>query len=415
MSDQPGAGPLAGVRVVDLSRILAGPVCTQILGDLGATVIKIERPGPGDDTRQWGPPFSHGQSAYFQSINRNKLSVALDLRQPAGRQVLDDLIRGCDLLLENFLPPEVERFGLSPERLKTLRPGLVSCSISGFGRTGPWRDRPGYDAAIQALSGLMAITGPAEGEPSKVGVAISDVITGLYAAVALLSGLAAQRATKPDPSQPAGAFAFDLALLDCTLAALVNVAQSTLVTGEAPRRFGNAHPTIVPYQTFAVADGYLTLAVGNDSQFQRLCGVLEHPEWAVDPRFRDNPSRVGHRAELIPLLVPLFAAQSLEDWGRLLTAADVPFAPVQSLAETLQLPQVQAREMVRQVPLGDSLVPLLGSPLKLTGVSLPEPLPPPQVGEQTEQVLREVLGYSAAQIASLRERGAFGTTDGPTQ
>ncbi|HVW01042.1 MAG TPA: CoA transferase, partial [Planctomycetaceae bacterium] len=335
--------PLAGVRLLDLSRVLAGPLCAQVLGDLGADVIKVERPGRGDDTRQWGPPFVHGQSSYFQSVNRNKRSIALDLRQPEARVVLDDLIRQSDLLLENFLPPEIEKFGLSPERLRSLNPRLVSCSISGFGRTGPWSDRPGYDVVVQALSGLMGITGPIDGEPSKVGVAITDVVAGLYAAVCLLSGLRAQQA------HSAGGASFDIALFDCTLASLVNVAQSTLATGKNPERFGNGHPTIVPYQTFACADGHLMLAVGNDAQFGRLCEVLELPEWARDPRFADNPSRVAHRRELIEPLAPIFAGRSLADWERLLSAADVPHAPVRKLGDALALPQVAAREMVVEV------------------------------------------------------------------
>jgi len=400
--------PLAGVTLLDLSRILAGPVCSQILGDLGARVIKVERPGRGDDTRQWGPPFFHGQSAYFQSVNRNKWSLALDLRQPAGRQVLDDLIRRSDLLLENFLPPEVEKFGLAPGRLKQLNPALVSCSISGFGRTGPWSDRPGYDAAIQAMSGLMAITGPIDGEPSKVGVAIADVITGLYAAISLLSGLCARRAANgSDPSQAAPR-AFDLSLLDCTIASLVNVAQSCLVTGENPRRFGNGHPTIVPYQTFRAADGYLMLAVGNDGQFARLCDLLGHPEWAADPRFATNPARVTHREELVPLLEALFAQATRAEWAERLTRADVPFAPVQSLGEALSLEQVAARQMVVEVDAHGNPLKLLNSPIRIEGQSPPLPTPPPDVGEHSEQVLREFLGYDAGQIRELLAAGVCG-------
>lgn len=291
--------PLTGLRVLDLSRILAGPVCTQLLADLGADVVKVERPGLGDDTRQWGPPFlAAGESGYFLSCNRGKRSLALDLHHAEARGVLEELVRRADVLIENFLPDSLARLGLGPERLAKLNPKLVSCSISAFGRSGPLATAPGYDLMIQAGSGLMAITGEPDGAPMKVGVAISDVITGLYAATSVLAGVYAR-------GQGKAGMAFDLALADCTLASLVNVAQSTLLTGQPPRRYGNAHPQIVPYEVFATADGHLALAIGADRQWQRFCAAVGRDGWAADARFATNPDRVKYRDALIPLVADL--------------------------------------------------------------------------------------------------------------
>ncbi|HEV3005733.1 MAG TPA: CoA transferase, partial [Pirellulales bacterium] len=274
--------PLAGLKVLDLSRVLAGPVCTQLLADLGADVVKVERPGAGDDTRQWGPPFldGDGPSGYYLSCNRGKRSLALDLNHPEGREVADDLIRRADVLVENFLPDSLARLGLGPERLKQLNPKLVSCSISGYGRTGPLAAVPGYDLMMQASAGIMSITGEPEGAPMKVGVAISDVLTGLYAAASVLAGLYANLAQSADDGGPQSsqAWAFDLALADCTLASLVNVVQGTLLTGERPQRWGNAHPQIVPYEVFATSDGHIVLAVGADRQWERFCLAVGRDE-----------------------------------------------------------------------------------------------------------------------------------------
>src|SRR5438552_1384117 len=287
--------PLAAVRVLDASRVLAGPFCGQILGDLGADVIKIERPGAGDETRGWGPPFAGELSAYYLSCNRNKKAVTLDLAQPAGLQLFYDLAKKSDVLLENFRAQSADKLGLSPQKLLALNPRLIVCSITGFGRTGPWSDLPGYDFAIQALSGLMSVTGPVEGPPSKVGVAVTDVLTGLYAAVAVLACLRARE-------QSGHGYVIDLALLDCAVAAQVNLAQAFLTSGTVPARQGNAHLQIVPYQLFATADGWLVLAIGNDGQWQHFCQTTGRNDLATDPRFSSNSLRVQHRDTLVPMI-----------------------------------------------------------------------------------------------------------------
>lgn len=403
-----GVLPLAGVRVLDLSRVLAGPVCCQVLGDLGADVVKVERPVVGDDTRQWGPPFlggddpsERGPSAYYLSCNRNKRGIALDLEQPAAREVLDDLIRRADVLVENFLPAALAKFGLEPARLRSLNPRLVSVSISGFGRTGPLADAPGYDLAIQALAGLMAITGEPDGAPMKVGVAISDVLTGLYAAISALAGLHARGRGQAGAS-------FDLALADCTLASLVNVVQSTLLTGRRPRRYGNAHPQIVPYEAFATADGHLVLAVGNDRQWQRFCRAAGRDDLAADSRYATNPLRVENRETLIAELRREFQSRSNAAWLALLAQAEVPHAPVVPIDEGLAAPQTVARGMVQTAT--DSCgrtFRLLASPIHVNGSG---PLPvaaPPALGEHTDEVLRQWLGLTDERIADLRTSGAI--------
>lgn len=395
--------PLSGVRVLDLSRVLAGPVCTQLLADLGADVAKVERPGSGDDTRQWGPPFlpDRGPSAYYLSCNRGKRSVAIDLGRPEGRAVVDDLIRNSDVLVENFMPDALAKFGLSPPRLKSLNPRLVSCSISAFGRTGPLADVPGYDLMIQAGSGLMSITGEPEGMPMKVGVAISDVLSGLYAAASVLAGLVAR-------AQGRTALAFDLSLADCTLAGLVNVAQSTLVTGQRPRRYGNAHPQIVPYEAFATADGHLALAVGTDRQWQRFCQAVERGDLAADPRFATNPDRVQHRAELVPELARLFAGRTTAAWQALLTRVEVPHSPVLPLDEALATPQVEARQMVQEVSdAAGRRYKLLASPIHWFGEPPRQLQAPPEVGQHTAEVLSQWLAYDAERIEMLRSCGAI--------
>lgn len=396
--------PLAGLRVLDLSRILAGPVCTQLLADLGADVVKIERPGAGDDTRQWGPPFADqgGPSGYYLSCNRGKRSLALDLAHPDSRPVLDDLIRRADALVENFLPDSLARLGLLPERLAELNPRLVSCSISGYGRSGPLAAVPGYDLMMQASAGLMSITGEPDGMPMKVGVAITDVITGLYGAVSVLAGLYGRARGGRDAGM-----AFDLALADCTLASLVNVAQSALLTGQRPVRYGNAHPQIVPYEAFATSDGTLVLAVGADRQWQRFCQAIERPDWAADPRFATNPLRVRHREALVELLRPVFLARTTRDWQSLLAEAEVPHSPVLALDQVLAMPQVAARQMVQETQ--DSAgrrYKLLGSPVHWQDEPPRAAQAPPALGEHTDQVLAEWLGYDAPRIATLRQAGA---------
>jgi crotonobetainyl-CoA:carnitine CoA-transferase CaiB-like acyl-CoA transferase len=395
--------PLAGLRVLDLSRILAGPVCTQLLADLGADVVKLERPGTGDDTRHWGPPFVEpaGTSAYFLSCNRGKRSLAVELGQPAAGPLLEALVARADVLVENFLPEQVARFGLQPERLSQLNPGLVSCSISAFGRNSPLADTPGYDLAIQAMAGLMSITGEPAGQPMKVGVAISDVLTGLYAAVSILAGLHARR------SVPAGMH-FDLALADCTLASLVNVAQSTLITGRPPVRYGNAHPQIVPYEVFAVADGHLVLAIGADRQWQRFCRATDRQAWAADPRFATNPQRVAHRQALHDLLAALLAQRTLGEWSPLLAAAEVPHARVVPLDAALESDWARYRGMTRELTdRAGRRYRVLGSPIHWHQQPELPATAPPDLGEHTDDVLRDWLKYNAAQLAELRAQGVI--------
>lgn len=395
--------PLQGVRVLDLSRVLAGPVCCQLLADLGADVVKVERPGTGDDTRQWGPPFLEGDgpSAYYLSANRGKRSLAMDLGHDDAAPVLEKLIQRADVLVENFLPDSLEKFGLTPPRLAELNPTLVVCSISGYGRTGPKANVPGYDLVIQAGSGLMAITGEPDGQPMKVGVAITDVICGMYAATTALAGLFARGKTQ-------AGMAFDLALADCTLASLVNVAQSTLITGRRPTRYGNAHPQIVPYETFATSDGHLVLAVGNDAQWRRFCKAAGNDLWSEDERFTTNPLRVKHRGELIELLEPLIATRTTDAWCHLLSKADVPHGPVLGIEEAVSDPQFASREMIleAQDSQGRSY-PLLGGAIHWQGEPPRRAATPPDLGEHTDEVLSDWLQFDAKEIAGLRVKGVI--------
>jgi crotonobetainyl-CoA:carnitine CoA-transferase CaiB-like acyl-CoA transferase len=395
-------GPLAGIRVLDASRVLAGPFCGQVLGDLGAEVLKVERPGAGDETRGWGPPFVGDFSAYYLSCNRNKRGLTLDLAHPQGRQLFYELARRSDVVLENFRPDSADKLGLSPAQLLAVQPRLVVCSISGFGRTGPWRDRPGYDFAVQALSGLMAITGPVAGPPCKVGVAVTDVLTGLYAAVAILACLQAR-------NRSGHGYAIDVALLDCAVASQVNVVQAFLSGGQVPARQGNAHLQIVPYQLFATADGYLVLAVGNDGQWQRFCQVAGAADLAADPRFETNPLRVQHRDELVPRIEALLRSQPTAAWEEMLGAAEVPHAPVLNYAELFAQPPAAARGLRVEVrdPQGRP-VDLVGTPFHIDGASLPEPAAPPSLGQHTQEILQELLGLDAAHIADLRRQGVIG-------
>ncbi len=294
MSDQPSQA-LAGVRILDLSRILAGPYATMVLADYGAEVIKVETPGGGDGTRQWGPPYAGGESAYYLSINRNKRSITINLKHHQGLEIVHKLAAQADVMIENFRVGQADRLGVGYDDLRAINPDIIYCSISGYGQDGPLKDRPGYDFAIQAQGGIMSISGPEDGPPSKVGVAIVDVMAGMHAAVAILAAL--QHRNQSGEGQY-----IDISLLDTQLSWLVNVGQSHLVTGGPPGRYGNGHPTIVPYQTFDTADGMIALAVGNDSQFRRFCGVIEQPELADDPRFSANPQRVLHRQELVDIL-----------------------------------------------------------------------------------------------------------------
>ena len=394
-------GALDGLRVLDFSRVLAAPYCTQLLGDYGAEIIKVEQPGLGDGTRQWGPPWVGDQSAYFLSVNRNKRSVALDLKHPEGRALARELALASDIVIENFLPGQMAEFGLDYPALSALAPGLIYCSITGYGQTGPYRDRPGYDFMIQAQGGVMSITGPADGEPSKVGVAIADITTGLFAANAILAALHHRGAGGR------GQY-IDVALLDAQVAWLGNVAHNHFA-GEAPRRYGNAHASIVPYQTFATADRPIAVAVGSDGQFQRFCEAIGAPELWADPRFRTNPGRVRHREELVGRIQAALSAGLSADWLERLLAADVPASPINDVPTALSDPQVLARGMVQTVadPVAGE-ISLLGPVAKLSETPAEIRAAPPRLGEHTDAVLRDVLGRTDKQILALRSAGAIG-------
>jgi formyl-CoA transferase len=376
------APPLDGLVVLDLSRVLAGPYCTMILGDLGADVIKVEHPD-GDDTRRWGPPFAAGESAYYLAVNRNKRSVVADLKTPAGRELVRRIARQADILVENFRPGTLDRLGLGLDLLRAENPRLITLTISGMGATGPDAERPGYDFIVQALGGLMSITGPAAGAPSKVGVAVVDLTTGMLAANAILAALYARERTGAGQH-------IETSLLESQVAWLANVASAYLVTGEAPVRHGNAHPTIVPYQTFRGVDRDFALGVGNDAQWQRLCTAIGRPELADDARFRTNPDRVRHREELTTLLESHFAAAPAGEWVARIREAGVPAGPVRTIPEVLEDPQVHAREMVVRVPhpsIGE--LRLIGIPCKFSVTPAAIRRPPPLLGEHTTEVERE--------------------------
>jgi len=377
------AGSLRGLRVLDFTRVFAGPYCTQLLADLGAEVLKVEHPDGGDDTRAWGPPFAGGESAYFLCLNRGKRSLCLDLRSEAGRDRAAALAGAADVLVENFRPGWLADRGLGWQALRAAHPRLVYCSLSGYGQEGPGREMPGYDFLTQGRAGLMAITGEAEGPPLKVGVAVSDLIAGLHAAVGILAALRRRDATGEGAR-------LDVSLLACQVAGLANVAANYLVSGEAPRRWGNAHPNIVPYQVFAAADGPFILAVGNDAQWRRCCTALGRPEWADDPRFAANPARVAHRETLTALLAAEFQGRPRAAWLAALAAADVPAGPVQTLAEVVADPLVAAAGMVQEVahPAAGPLR-LVANPL--LGAATP-PVPPPRLGEGGEELAAAWLG-----------------------
>ena len=402
-------GALSHIRVLDLSRVLAGPWCTQILADLGADVIKIERPGSGDDTRQWGPPFvsvdggGNEESLYFLATNRGKRSMTLDLSDSRGQKVVHELAAHCDVVVENFKVGALARYGLDYETLKGINPSLVYCSITGFGQTGPYADRAGYDFMIQAMGGLMSVTGEAEDvartNPQKVGVAIADLVTGLYSANAIQTALIHRERTGQ------GQY-IDMALLDCQVAILANQAMTYLAAGQTPVRMGNAHPNIVPYQVFETQDGHIILAIGNDGQFRRFCELADQPHLAQDPRFVANRGRVKHRAQLIEALALLMKSKNTDDWLNLLEPEGIPCGRINSIDETLNDPQVIHRQMRTQA-LHSSLgeINLLGSPLKLSETPGEVRRAPPVLGEDTDQVLREVLGYEDSAISALQADG----------
>ena len=406
------AGPLDGIRVLDMSRILAGPWVGQTLGDLGAEVIKIERPEGGDDTRTWGPPFATGpdaegakEAAYFLAANRGKKSVAIDFTRPAGQALIRALAAKCDVLVENFKVGGLAKHGLDYDSLKRANPGLIYCSITGFGQDGPYAKRAGYDFMIQGMAGLMSITGEPDGKPGagpvKVGVAVSDLFTGLYATIGILGAL--HHRTDSGEGQH-----IDMALLDSQVAVLANQAMNCLVSGQAPERLGNAHPNIVPYQTFATDDGHVILAVGNDGQFARFCAVAGRPDLAEDPRFATNPGRVQSRSVLVPILADLFKARSSDDWLASLEAVGVPCGPINDLSAMFDDPQVKHRGLARELPhttLGR--VPSVASPIKYSGTPLTPEAGPPALGEHTEAVLSELLGLDQAELAAHRVAGTI--------
>ncbi len=401
-------GALSHIRVLDLSRVLAGPWAGQILADLGADVIKVERPVSGDDTRAWGPPFLRdenghdtSEAAYYLSANRNKQSVTIDFTRPEGQALVRELAARSDVLIENFKVGGLAAYGLDYPTLKAINPRLIYCSITGFGQSGPYARRAGYDFMIQGLGGLMSLTGRAEAEegagPVKVGVALTDILTGLYSSTAILAALAHR-------DQGGEGQHIDMALLDVQVACLANQAMNYLSTGVAPRRLGNAHPNIVPYQDFPTADGDFILTVGNDSQFRKFAEVAGRPEWAEDSRFKSNALRVAHRAELIPLIRQVTVFRTTTQWVAELEAAGVPCGPINDLAQVFADPQVVARGLAIKLPhaLGGT-VPLVASPIRLSQTPVEYRRAPPLLGEHTQAVLRDVLGLSDEAIALLHE------------
>jgi crotonobetainyl-CoA:carnitine CoA-transferase CaiB-like acyl-CoA transferase len=415
------ASALAGIRVLDLSRVLAGPWCTQTLADLGADVIKVERPPRngqpgGDDTRGWGPPFlkdadghDTAEAAYYLGTNRNKRSITVDIARPEGQALIRRIVVRSDVFVENFKVGDMARYGLDSASLLALNPRLVYCSITGFGQTGPYRDRAGYDYAVQGMGGLMSVTGPSRAEiaddapgggPQKVGVAVADLFTGMYATTAILAALRHRDRTGQGQ-------AIDMALLDTQVAMLANLGANYLVTGVAPQRAGNAHQNIVPYQVFEVADGHLILAVGNDGQFAKFCEVAGRPELPRDERFARNAARVRHRAILVPLLAAVMKTRSRADWLVTLEAAKVPCGPINDLADVFADPQVRERGMTVRLPhpLAGELN-LVASPMKLSQTPVRYRNAPPLLGEHTQEVLRE-LGMQPVELEVLRGSGAI--------
>ena len=403
-------GPLHGLRVFDLTRILAGPTCAQLLGDLGAEVIKIERPGAGDDTRKWGPPYvkdEAGQeteaSAYYLASNRNKRSLTLDISKPAGQALAKRLIGHCDILIENFKAGTLPRYGLGYDDLKADNPELVYCSITGFGQTGPYAPRAGYDYLAQGMGGMMSLTGAPEGAPTKVGIGIADIMCGMYATVAILAALRHR-------DQGGGGQYIDLGLLDTQVAWLTYEGLNYLTSGTLPKRVGNQHPNVVPYDVLPASDGSFILAVGNDAQFARFCEFAGSPGLAEDPRFATNANRVRNRAALYEVLPGLTAEKPVQVWLDGLTERGVPCGPVNTLDQVFADPQVRHREMRVTLPYPGAQggeIELIGNPIKFSKTPVTYDRPPPRLGEHSEQVLAELLDLSPAEVAALRDAGAI--------
>ncbi len=403
-------GALSHIRVLDLSRVLAGPWCAQNLADLGAQVIKVERPGAGDDTRHWGPPFAKGpngqdttESAYYISINRNKKSITLDISTPEGQAIVRDLVKTSDVVIENYKVGQLAKYGLDYLSLCAIKPNLIYCSITGFGQSGPYQQRPGYDFILQGMGGFMSITGEADhlpgGGPQKAGVAIVDLFTGMYASSAILAAVIHR-----DRSGE-GQY-IDMALLDTQVAMLANISSNYLCSGISPHRWGNAHPNVVPYQTFQTSDSWIIVAVGNDSQFRNFVKAGNREALADDPRFATNPARIEHRAALIPLLVEMVKEKTKAQWITLLEAAGVPCGPINNLQEVFENEQVIARGIEMHVPHPTAgTMKLVASPMRLSKTPVEVRMPPPLLGQHTDEVLRNELGMSASQINELHQRG----------
>ncbi|HLE43389.1 MAG TPA: CoA transferase, partial [Methylomirabilota bacterium] len=394
------AGPLAHLRIIDLSRVVAGPLATQIFSDYGAEVIKIEQPRVGDDSRHWAPPRARdGQASYFFAVNRGKQSITIDLKHPRGRGLVVELARRGDVLVENFTPGTMDRLGLGAETVRAANPRLVYCSISGFGATGPYRERAGYDAIMQGFTGLMSITGEPDGPPVKVGVALIDVISALYAHGAILAAL--EHRSRTGEGQH-----LELSLMECGIAALINAATAYLVGGEVQGRWGHAHPSLVPYQAFRARDGYLMVGAGNERLWKAFCEVLGAPEWADDPRYDGNAKRVARRAELVRLIEERLAARTRDEWVTAFANAGLPAGPINDIAEVFADPQVGYRGMAVEVEHPTAgRIRLPGVPVKFAGTPARIQGPPPRLGEHTDAVLRQVLGLGDAEIAELRASG----------
>ena len=392
--------PLGDIRVLDLSRILAGPYCTMILGDLGAEVIKVERPETGDDTRAWGPPFAGGESAYYLCCNRNKKSITIDLKNPRGSGLVKELAKVSDVLIENFTPGLMKGFGLDYETLREHNPRLIYCSISAYGQDGPYRDRPGYDMVLSAVGGLMWITGPEGGEPCKVGVAITDVLTGVYASGAIMAAMI-QRGRSGRGQH------IDCSLLDVQVAGLANIASNYLVAGKEAQRWGTAHESIIPYQVFRTKDKPIAIAVANQKLWESFCRTIEKQEWIKDPRFESNAKRVENRVELVARVAEVLAQKSCDEWIELFVDASIPCGPVNNMQCLFDDPQVLHREMVVNVPHETiGTLRLTGVPIKYSETPGTVRLPPPLLGQHTDEILTGVLGYSKDQVESLRQHGA---------
>ncbi len=397
-------GPLSGIKVFDLTRVLAGPTCVQMLADLGADVIKIEKPGSGDDTRGFAPPHMPGteESAYFVGVNRNKRSVTLDIATPKGQAIARDLIAGCDILAENFKVGALAKYGLGYEQLHARFPGLIYCSITGFGQTGPYAPRPGYDSLIQAMGGVMSLTGEIDGLPQKVGVPVADLFAGLYGCIGILAALRHRERTGQGQQ-------IDIGMLDAHVAWLANQGMNYLATGENPPRLGNQHPNIVPYQVFPTADGFVVLSVGNEATFQRFCESFGLAHLLADERFATNAARVRNRAHVTETLTPVLRQHPTAWWVERLEGLKIGCGPINTLADVFADPQVQAREVVVSMPHTATAegVKVIANPVRLSETPVDYRVPPPLLGEHTDEVLRERLGMTDAQLQELRIKGVI--------